>query len=426
MPLPFLRACRAAALFLAVFLPLSPAWAATPTVTSVVVPANGTYVYGQNIDFTVNWDTNVTVTGTPQLALTFNTGGTKYADYVSQPTANTMLFRYSLVQGLVDGDGIAVGALTLNGGTIEETATNDPADLTLNSMGSTANVLVDTVTPTLPAANIVVGNQFDPQLIVMTFSTGQVLNGGGVLKTIDASTLGNPADWVVTSHDGSITFVPAAVSLSAGRIVRLTLPPVDGGNLATMVTNALAVGHLKVTPPTTLADSIGDTYASGLVTESGASHILDVTPPNISALSLASVSAGAAALTLTTSEKVRGFWIAVPTGSPAPTEAQVMLGANYGAVTVLAHGIAGVAMGAGVGLDAAGLPAGTELDFYVAANDAAGNAAGTVLMLHFVVPQPPGIPTLSPGGVLLLAALLALLGFAALTRAATTPRSRPR
>ncbi|WP_313025717.1 DUF4347 domain-containing protein [Pseudomonas lopnurensis] len=58
---------------------------AAPSVGSVSVPANGTYVAGQNLDFTVNFDEAVTVDtggGVPRLAVTLDTGGTVYADYL--------------------------------------------------------------------------------------------------------------------------------------------------------------------------------------------------------------------------------------------------------------------------------------------------------------------------------------------------------
>lgn len=399
----FLRACWGAVLLLT----FSSAWAAGPAVVSVAVPPGGVYGAGQNLSFTVIWDQNATVTGTPAIGITVGAAA-KYATYVSSPTATTTLFRYTVVAGDTDVDGITVGALSLPGGATIRNAGAEDADLTLNSVGSTTNVLVDGIPPTLPAANIVVNNQTDPQLVVLTFS-----------EKLDAATLGAASQWVVTSHDGSILFTPAAVSLSADKIVQLTLPPVDGGNLATMLTNAVAVGHIKVTPPATLTDIAGNPYTSGLVTESGAVHLLDFTPPTIGALALGSVSAGSATLQVDTSEKVRLFWIAVPAGSAAPSETQVKAGANYGAVTPLAHGITGVASGAGASFSAAGLPPATALDFYVAANDGAGNAAGTVPKASFSTPAPAsshGIPALSPWGLACLSVLSALLGLAVLRR----------
>jgi hypothetical protein len=119
-----------------------------PAVVSVAVPADGTYHVGDNLDFTVTWDTNVVVTGTPQLALTIG-ATTVRANYASSPTSTTTLFRYTVISGQTDNNGITVGALTLNGGTIQ-TATGIDATLTLNSVASTTNVLVNTSVPGAP------------------------------------------------------------------------------------------------------------------------------------------------------------------------------------------------------------------------------------------------------------------------------------
>jgi len=43
-------------------------------VTAVGVPASATYIAGQNIDFTVDFSEAVNVTGTPELALTLDSG----------------------------------------------------------------------------------------------------------------------------------------------------------------------------------------------------------------------------------------------------------------------------------------------------------------------------------------------------------------
>jgi hypothetical protein len=55
-----------------------------PTITSVIGPAAGTYIVGQNLDFTVQFSEAVAVDttgGTPQLVLTIGST-TRYATYV--------------------------------------------------------------------------------------------------------------------------------------------------------------------------------------------------------------------------------------------------------------------------------------------------------------------------------------------------------
>ena len=52
-----------------------------------------------------------------------------------------------------DTDGIAVGTLSANGGTLKDAAGND-ATLTLNSVASTTNVLVDAIAPTVSSVSV--------------------------------------------------------------------------------------------------------------------------------------------------------------------------------------------------------------------------------------------------------------------------------
>ncbi|WP_263011225.1 Ig-like domain-containing protein [Metapseudomonas otitidis] len=121
-----------------------------PTVTSVGVPANGTYVAGNTLDFTVNFDEAVIVDtsgGTPRLAITLDTGGTVYANYVSGSGGTALVFRLTVASGQQDSNGIAVGAsLDANGATLRDAAGNN-AQTVLNNVDSTAGVLVDTAAP---------------------------------------------------------------------------------------------------------------------------------------------------------------------------------------------------------------------------------------------------------------------------------------
>ncbi len=342
-----------------------------PEVVSVAVPADGSYKAGTNLDFTITWDSNVTVTGTPHVALTIGVT-TVQADYVSSPTATTTLFRYTVLAGQTDTNGITVGALTLNGGTIQN-STGIDATLTLNSVASTASVLVDTTAPTLPAANIVVNNQSDPHTVVFTFS-----------ETLDIATIGSASDWTVTGNSGLPTYQITSVGLSSSRVITLTLAAVDVTDTTTFITNAAASAHLKVTPPSTLADVAGNTYAAGQITEAGATHMLDSTAPTLSSISTSSPTASGGTLNATASEKSLGYWIAVASGAAAPTVAQVQAGITYdpgsGPVAVIAADHGALPPGSAGTLTLSGLSAATAYDIYVVAVDAAGNSTAATSM----------------------------------------------
>jgi hypothetical protein len=123
---------------------------AAPVVNTVGVPTNGTYYTGGALDLTVNFNEAVTVdttSGTPSIAITVG-GATRQAVYVSGSGTGALLFRYTVVNGDADADGITVGALSLNSGSIKDTAGNN-AVTTLNAVGATTGVNVDGSQPSI-------------------------------------------------------------------------------------------------------------------------------------------------------------------------------------------------------------------------------------------------------------------------------------
>ena len=106
----------------------------TPTVSAVQItssPYRGD-TYGPDIlpfiSITVAFSESVTVTGTPQLALDIG-GQTRQADYDSGSGTSSLSFTYTVQSTDVDTDGISItaNALTLNGGTIQDSDSNNAA-----------------------------------------------------------------------------------------------------------------------------------------------------------------------------------------------------------------------------------------------------------------------------------------------------------
>ncbi|MBX9452656.1 MAG: cadherin-like beta sandwich domain-containing protein [Mesorhizobium sp.] len=122
-----------------------------PMVTSVSVPANGSYRAGDVLSFVVNFNESIVVDtsgGTPSVPVTIG-ATTSDAYYLSGSGSNALVFRHTVNPGELDTNGIQVGsAIELNGGTIANTSAT-PADLALNNVGSTSGVLVDAVAPTV-------------------------------------------------------------------------------------------------------------------------------------------------------------------------------------------------------------------------------------------------------------------------------------
>ena len=94
-----------------------------------------------------------------------------------------------------DSDGISVGTLSANGGTIQDAAGND-ASLTLNSVGSTTSVLVDAIAPTVSSVSVpanatyITGQNLN---FTVNFSENVTVNTGGgtprLALTVGASTV---------------------------------------------------------------------------------------------------------------------------------------------------------------------------------------------------------------------------------------------
>ncbi|MCP4122640.1 MAG: hypothetical protein GY751_12875, partial [Bacteroidetes bacterium] len=91
-----------------------------PGIIDVSAPSNGSYKIGDFVDFTVTTFEDVNVTGTPRLQINIETG-VVYANYLSGSGSSILTFRYIVVDGNEDLDGIVVSPrLFLNGGTIQD------------------------------------------------------------------------------------------------------------------------------------------------------------------------------------------------------------------------------------------------------------------------------------------------------------------
>ena len=140
-----------------------------PEVTSIDVPPSKTYTEGQNLDFTVNFDQTVIVTGFPRLALNIGSE-TCFAQYLDGSDPNSLSFRYTVTAGHSDPDGITVDALSLNGGTIKNEY-GSAAVLTLNNVATTVDVLVDAAAPTVLGVSVPSSGIYAPgqNLIFMVY-----------------------------------------------------------------------------------------------------------------------------------------------------------------------------------------------------------------------------------------------------------------
>ncbi len=230
--------------------------AVIPTVSSVGVPSGATYAAGQNLDFTVNFSepiTIVTTGGIPYIPIMLNSGGTVNASYQSGTGTSTLVFRYTIISGNVDNDGVTVGlAITANGGTLKDAGGNS-ATLTLNNTGSTTNVLVDAIAPnitsvsstttngTYKVADVIAVTVIFSKAVFVTGTPTLSLNSGGTASYSSGSS-GTTLTFNYTVNSGNISAdldysAINSLSLSGGTIkdapgnnAAIILPAVGGAS----------------------------------------------------------------------------------------------------------------------------------------------------------------------------------------------------
>ncbi len=189
-----------------------------PTVTSVNVPANATYLQGDNLDFTVNTSENVTVTNTPRLTLSIGPT-TKYANYLSGSGSAALVFRYTVESGLSDSDGIGLaGTIDLNATGVLQDSGGSNLNTTLNSIGSLAAVLVDSAAPSVQIQNAPSGvNNNNPFSVTFQFSedvtgfvVGDITVGNGSASNFTSVSANEYTADITPSGAGNITIDVAA------------------------------------------------------------------------------------------------------------------------------------------------------------------------------------------------------------------------
>ncbi|HTZ04691.1 MAG TPA: SwmB domain-containing protein, partial [Gaiellaceae bacterium] len=217
-----------------------------PTVTNVTATnANGSYNAGTTIHVHVVFDEPVTVTGSPTLAL--NTG--QDATYASGSGTSTLTFDYTVQAGdtSADLDYTATTSLTLNGGTIQDAATND-ADLTLaspgaaGSLGANKNLVIDTTAPTVTnvSATNANGSYNAGTTIHVTIAFSEPVTVTGSPKLALDTTPARSATYASGSGGSTLTFdytVQAGDTAATLDYVATTSLTLNGGTIQDAATN---------------------------------------------------------------------------------------------------------------------------------------------------------------------------------------------
>ncbi len=250
----------------------------TTSVTGVSsTTASGAYGVGSSVSVQVVFDNTVVVTGTPQLAL--NSGGT--ASFASGSGTATLTFTYTVAAGQSANplDEASTTALTLSGGTIDDTH-GVAALLTLPAPGSAnslsqSKIVIDTTAPTVTAVTSTTANGTYGVSSVITITVGWsvpvVVTGTPEL----ALNSGGTASYSSGSGTNTLTFtytVAAGQNSSLLDYTSTTALTLNGGTIFDTVTNPNAADLTLPAPGS--SGSISGTKSIGI----------DTTAPTVTAV----------------------------------------------------------------------------------------------------------------------------------------------
>ncbi len=199
-----------------------------PVITSVSGPTDGTYGINDDLIFSVNFDEQVTVSGSPQLFIQIGSSSIN-ATLTGGSGTSSLTFEYTVQPGDEDTDGIAINALSLNGGTIED-ALNNTASLTLNNVDDLSNVFIDGITPVVTSVNVPADDLYgttDVLNFTVNFSEPVDVTGAPLLSVDIGS----------SAITASLTGGSGTASLTFQYIVQTGDEDIDGINVASLALN---------------------------------------------------------------------------------------------------------------------------------------------------------------------------------------------
>ncbi len=236
---------------------------------------DGFFKSGSVIDIIIEFSQIVNVTGIPQLELGDSIGK---IDYVSGSGTTKLTFQYTVESGQNSAglDYAGAGALTLNGGTLlngdgVEALLVLPEPGSSGSLGSTSDIVIDTIAPLLSADSIVVNNTVFPNTVTATFS-----------EKLDKTAAENVGNWVIACTSQEVGYSLSNAILGPDeKTVTISLIIPSSTTFSSYVTNVAALSHLTIIPSASIMDLAQNEYIGGQLVEAGATHFLDTTEPTV-------------------------------------------------------------------------------------------------------------------------------------------------
>lgn len=163
-----------------------------PLISTVTPPASATYTPGENLDFVIKFDRAVTVSAsTSYFNLEIGADATKQVLYLSGSGTTELTYRYTVVVGDEDADGVKVAGALVNEGTICTGAyclVNGETDLLTLTQYAAVKVhapipVITAVTPPSPLPSSGYYKLGDSVQVVVSFSEAVTVTGGTPLLT---------------------------------------------------------------------------------------------------------------------------------------------------------------------------------------------------------------------------------------------------
>ncbi|WP_166831190.1 FG-GAP-like repeat-containing protein [Thalassoroseus pseudoceratinae] len=182
--------------------------------TAILKPAAGTYRTGQFVDVGVYFGSPVTVTGTPIIPGTVDGSPVEFA-YVGGSGTNTLTFRYVVLAGADDMDGVELGAaINPNGGSLLDVVGDE---ITGNGLDVPAtdlsDVLIDGIAPLVSAITRTDDNPTAERFVQFHVEFDQSVSGvdvadfeviaDGVTGAVVTEVQGNGSSYMVTVGTGT-------------------------------------------------------------------------------------------------------------------------------------------------------------------------------------------------------------------------------
>ena len=178
-----------------------------PTVDTVVISSTGPYALDEDIEVTVTFTEEVTVSGTPRIILML--GASTRRVTFSSVSSNTLVFTYTVAAGDSDADGVSIAANTLaqaGGSTIRSVGGTD-ADLDHLAVAPDTAHAVDTTAPAVSMVEISSTGPYalDEDIeVTVTFSEAVTVSGTPEIILMVGTT---PRNTIAVSGTGPNTLV---------------------------------------------------------------------------------------------------------------------------------------------------------------------------------------------------------------------------